>query len=159
MAKTKHAPDAKTETLRRHGTLHPRPAGVTDELFGNSDFFDRRDLVQVRYEMLRRVRTEGRPVNETAGRFGVSRPTYYKLDADFTREGLNGLLPRKRGPKGGHKLTDEIAAQLAAALDDDPSLDTASLVLMVRERFGIEVHPRSIERALLRQKKKASAVR
>ncbi len=155
MAKTKHAPDAKTEALRSHGTLHHRPADVTDELFGDSDFFDRRDLVQVRYEMLRRVRTEGRPVSETAGRFGVSRPTYYKRDADFTREGLSGLLPRKRGPKGGHKLTDEIVAQLAAARDDDPSVDTASLVLMVRERFGIEVHSRSIERALRRQKKKA----
>jgi transposase len=123
-------------------------------LFEGSEFFDRRDLLQVRYEMLRRVRTEGRPVTETAARFGVSRPTYYKLHADFEREGIGGLLPRKRGPKGGHKLSAEVIEALLEARDEDPSVDNDFLADLARRRFGIEVHPRSLERALKRPGKK-----
>lgn len=153
MPKTK-PPDPKHEALRRLGALHPRPMAVKDELFDKSDFFDRRDLVQVRYEMVRRVRQEDRPIAETAVRFGVSRPTYYKLSESFEREGITGLLPRKRGPKGGHKLRANVLEALRAARAKDPAVDTDSLVALVQRRFGVEVHPRTIERALLREKKR-----
>ena len=146
--------DTKTQIMETQGTLNPRPDAVEDELFVQSDFFDRRDLVQVRYEMLRRVRTDGLSISEVATRFGVSRPTYYRIETDFEREGLKGLLPRKRGPRDGHKLTAEVVDELRAARKADSSLDTASLVALVRTRFGIEVHPRTVERALVRQEKK-----
>jgi len=146
-------PDPKVKTLRRHGALHPQPETVADELFNESGFFDRRDLVQVRYEMLRRVRVEGRAVSETAARFGVSRPTYYKLDADFEAAGIVGLLPRKRGPKAGHKLTPEVVEALAAAAED-PAMDAEALAKLTRERFSREVHPRSVTLALRRREKK-----
>ena len=93
------SPDPKTDALRSVGALNPHPAAVKDEIFAGSDFFDRRDLVQVRYEMVRRVRTDGRPLAETATRFGVSRPTYYKLSAEFEREGICGLCPRSAVPR------------------------------------------------------------
>ena len=141
-------PDPKTEALRQQGTLHPAPASIVDPRFAGSDFFDARDLVQTRYEMLRRVRTEGHSVTETTMWYGVSRPTFYKLLAAFEREGLWGLLPRKRGPKGRHKLRPEVMAVLAAARQADPTLDTTRLVALVWEHFGIAVHPRTIERAL-----------
>ncbi len=147
-------PDPKAEVLRQLGTLHPRPAAIKDELFLDSDFFDRRDLVQVRYEMVRRVRTDGRPIAETATRFGVSRPTYYRLSTDFEREGIAGLLPRKRGPKGGYKLRPEMIEAIQAAQAQDPSADIATLVALAERRFGVAVHPRTLERALERQKKK-----
>ena len=47
--------DAKLRSLREQGTLNPRPQAVTDDLFTASEFFDPHDLVQVKYEMLRRV--------------------------------------------------------------------------------------------------------
>jgi len=147
-------PDAKAERLREHGVLNRRPADVTDELFRDSDFFDAQDLVQVRYEMLRRTRSEGRPVSEAAARFGVSRPTYYKVSADFEREGLPGLLPRKRGPKAGYKLTDDVLDELQRALDEDPSLHVSAVVDLAREQLGVPVHRRTVERALERRKKK-----
>jgi transposase len=147
-------PDPKTEALRREGALNPRPAAVQDELFQKSEFFDPRDLVQVRYELVRRVHHDGRPIAETAERFGVSRPTYYKLSAHFEREGLSGLLPRKRGPKGGHKLRAEVLEALEAAWASDPTVDTASLVELVQQRFGVRIHPRTLERALKRREKK-----
>jgi len=37
---------------------------------------------------------------------------------------------------------------------EDRSLAARRLVPLIRERFGIQVHPRSIERALMRQEKK-----
>jgi len=147
-------PDPKVETLRRHGALNPRPADVKDELFQHSEFFDPRDLVQVRYELVRRVLSDGHPISDAAKRFGVSRPTYYKLSASFEREGLTGLLPRKRGPKGGHKLRGEVLEALRAARAEDPDIDTTSLVELALQRFGIRVHPRTIERALQRLEKK-----
>ncbi len=147
-------PDPKNLALRSYGTLNPCPEQVRDEHFRDSDFFDPRDLVQVRYEMLRRVRVEGRPVSETAAGFGVSRPTYYKANKDFEADGLAGLVPRKRGPKGGHKLTAEVVGALQAALTEDPSLDAAALAELAHTRFGVLVHPRSVQRALVASKKK-----
>lgn len=145
--------DDKTRSLREQGALHPRPSDVKDELFDGA-FFDPRDVVQVRYEMLRRVNADGREVSEVAAGFGVSRPTFYKAKEDFEREGLPGLIPRKRGPKGGHKLTEEVLVELERRLQKDASLSSAALADLVREQFGREVHPRTVERALERRKKK-----
>lgn len=146
--------DPKLEALRGAGSLHPHPASVKDKLFADTDFFDPRDLVQVRYEMVRRVRVEGRPIGETAALFGVSRPTYYTLDANFEREGIAGLLPRKRGPKGGYKLREDVLEALSEARSMDPRIDTASLLELAWQRFEVEVHPRTLERALAQKKKR-----
>jgi hypothetical protein len=70
-------PDAKLQTLQQQGTLNPRPEDVRDELFLQNGFFDPRDLVQVKYEMLCRVETDGKSVTEAATRFGFSRPSFY----------------------------------------------------------------------------------
>ena len=54
----------KRAALRRHGCLHRHPERVRDERFINHEFFDPEDLVQVKYEMLRRVppgRRDGAP--------------------------------------------------------------------------------------------------
>ena len=50
--------DAKTAELNRSGTLNPHPEVIVDPLFQNNPFFDPRDLLQTRYEMLRRHRIE-----------------------------------------------------------------------------------------------------
>ena len=140
----------KDRALREGGTLHSGAHRVRDPLFQQNDFFDPRDLVQVRYEMLRRVRAEGVPVTEAVAHFGVSRPTYYQALAVFTQGGLAGLVPRKRGPKSGHKLTVEVTEWIAARRDREPSLKAAALTGLVAKRFGVRVHPRSLERALVR---------
>jgi len=145
--------DSKLHTLRESGTLNPRAARVTDQTFRASDFFDARDLVQVKYEMLRRVRVERTPVTRTAQTFGVSRPTFYQAQAAFERAGLGGLVPRKRGRRSAHKLTPEVMAYVQAARASEPQAITA-LVRQIQERFGVTVHPRSLERALGREEKK-----
>lgn len=146
-------PDAKLQALRGSGTLHPRPTRVADETFRGSDFFDARDLVQVKYEMLRRVRIDRARVTRTAKAFGVSRPTFYQAQAAFAQAGLGGLVPRKRGRRRAHKLTPEVMAYVTEArAGARPS--TAALVQQIEARFGVTVHPRSVERALGRAEKK-----
>ena len=98
----------KRQLLRQEGALNPRADAVTDEWFQQSEFFDPADSVQVKYEMLRQVQREGQSVIEAARAFGSSRPSFYQSQAAFEEAGLVGLLPHKRGPRGGHKLTAEV---------------------------------------------------
>jgi transposase len=146
--------DPKVDALKQRGALNPAPGAVSDPLFQGNDFFDPRDRVQVKYEMLRRARIDGEAVNDAAGAFGVSRPTFYQTQSAFQNEGLPGLLPKKRGPRGGHKLTQDVIDHIRECLTEDASLDSTELVRRVEERFRLHVHPRSIERALAREKKK-----
>ncbi|MEK7703389.1 MAG: helix-turn-helix domain-containing protein [Myxococcota bacterium] len=153
MTKTK-TPDPKVDALRQHGSLNPKPDKVADPLFASSAFFDRRDLVQVKYEMVRRVNADGLSVSRSAATFGFSRPSFYQAQAAIEREGLAGLIPKKRGPRRAHKLGTEAVAFLQEQLAQEPSLSSAELGRRVWQRLKLRVHPRSIERALARQKKK-----
>jgi len=155
MAEDPRYPD-KRAALRRNGCLHPHPEQVRDELFANHEFFDPQDMVQVKYEMLRRVRVEGWAVCRAAADFGLSRPSFYASRERFEKEGLVGLLPEKQGPKEGHKLTEEIVDFLERLAAEEPSLRAQDLAGRLRERFAVDVHPRSIERALGRRRKKNS---
>jgi len=148
------AADDKAAALRRHHALNPRPDAVIDPAFGSGDpFFDRRDLVQVKYEMLRRAREEGQPVSRAAAAFGFSRPSFYAARARFEAGGLPGLVPERPGPRRAHKLSEPVVEALAAERAADPSLGSADLARIAGERFGIRVHRRSVERALARRKK------
>ena len=153
MAKARR-PDPKRQALRAQGVLHRHAEAVTDALFHQYDFFDSRDLLQVKYEMLRRVEAEGHSVTAAAAAFGLSRPSFYEARTAWQREGLAGLLPKKRGPRRGHKLTPEVVGFLERRRAEDARVSAASLVREVEQHFGVRVHPRSVERALRRQEKK-----
>jgi transposase len=143
--------DPKEAALRAGRTLNPHPEAVADEAFAaGPEFFDARDLVQVKYEMVRRVRAEGQPVSRAAAAFGFSRPSYYQAAAAVDAAGLAGLVPARPGPRRAHKLTGEVAAFARQLREADPSLRSAEVAEEISERFGIAVHPRSVERALAR---------
>jgi len=147
----------KTSALRRHRALNPRPERVSDPAFGGDNpFFDPQDLVQVKYEMLRRVREEGQAIAQASTAFGFSRPSFYETQAAFARSGLPGLLPQRPGPRRAHKLSEEVMEALEEELDAVPGLNSAALARIVEERFGLRVHPRSVERALARRGKGGS---
>jgi hypothetical protein len=137
----------KASALRRHHALNPRPGQVADPAFnGANSFFDPEDLVQVKYEMLRRVREDGQA-------FGFSRPSFYEAQVAFERAGLPGLVPKRPGPRRAHKLSDAVLEVLAAARDAEPGLNSAALAALAEEHLGLHVHPRSVERALQRRGK------
>ena len=149
--------DPKVAALRAAGALHPRPDAVRDEVFGRHDFFDRRDRVQVKYEMLRRHQVDERPVTKVATAFGVSRQAFYAAETAFTTAGLAGLLPRPRGPKRAHKCTDEILDFVEQHRAEDRTGSAADWAQAVRVRFSVTLHPRSLARALVRRKKNRAA--
>ena len=146
--------DGKGKRLRQQSNLNPRAEKVSDPLFEQDAFFDPRDLMQVKYEMLRRVRVDDQPISKAAANFGFSRPTFYAIQQAFERCGLSGLLPKKRGPQRRHKLTDEIVDYLNDTIRKEGRLKASLLVERVQKRFGVKLHPRSIERGLDGAKKK-----
>ena len=150
----KRKSDAKEAALAETRTLNPRPEAVRDEQFVSSEFLDARDLVQVKYEMLREVSHEGTPKAQAAALYGLSRPTFYQAQDAFTRDGLAGLLPGQRGPKGAHKLTDEVMAFITRRQAEAPGLHAKALAEALHEELHLVVHPRSVERALARKKKR-----
>jgi transposase len=155
----RHREDPKVAALRAQRSLNPRPEAVTDEAFGASEFLDARDLVQVKYEMVRRVRVEGDAVSRSAAAFGFSRPSFYEAAAAVDAAGLAGLVPARPGPRRAHKLTPEIVAFAVGQLAADPTLRSNDLADAIAARFGVQVHPRSVERALARSRTPKSAGR
>ena len=147
--------DEKLRALRASHTLHPHPEGVRDPLFtSGSPFFDPRDLVQVKYELLRRVRVDGSSVSQATLLFALSRPTFYAAQSAWEQAGISGLLPQSTGPRQAHKLTDEIVAELRPLAN---TMSAAELARWLHEQRDLIVHPRSIERALARAAKKGGS--
>ena len=145
--------DAKSQALREQGSLNPRSSRVTDPLFQDTAFFDSKDLVQVKYEMLRRVQTDKHSVTAAARAFGFSRPSYYQAQAAFESGGLPALVRKRPGPRSAHKLSEAVRQFIEQRKATDSSLRSTDLARLVQEHFRRSVHPRSIERALQRQKK------
>lgn len=101
---------------------------------------------------VRRHQADGVAIANIAATFGVSRPTYYKAQNALQSAGLAGLLPGKRGPKGGHKVSDEVIAFVAELKTKNPALTTSQCLHAIEEHFGVKVHRRSLERALAHKK-------
>lgn len=147
----RRARDAKAEELAASRTLNPHPEAVRDAAFASEEFFDPRDVVQVKYEMVRRVTADGVSVTEASSAFGFSRQSYYTAAQALSEGGLAALVPARPGPRGAHKLTDEVLDHLEALRAEQPGMRTADLVAAVADRFGVTVHARSVERALARR--------
>ena len=93
MAPRGSSADPKVTALRESRCLNPHPEQVTDEAFLADAFFDARDAVQVKYEMVRRVSVDGAPVTATAAAFRArSRSEPTRCSARWSR-------PSKR-PRG-----------------------------------------------------------
>ncbi len=139
---------SKRQALQASGTFNSRHARVRHRLFQGSEFFDPQDLLQLKYESLRALQQDDYSLAQAASEFGLSRPTLYQAQAHFQTQGLEGLLPAKRGPKGAHKLRPELLDQLRQWVAAEPALRTRQLAKRVRQRFKLKVHPRTLEKAL-----------
>lgn len=144
----------KRQALDQNGTLNRNADKVADPKFRNIAFFDPNDIVQVKYEMLRSVQKNGAGVSKASKTFGFSRITFYKVSKAFKESGLTGLLPRRKGPRRAHKLTGEVMEFVSRLVEQKPDIKSAELVEKIKDRFNLSVHKRSIERAILKSKKK-----
>jgi len=142
----------RVEALREEGTLNPTPEHVRDPKFQGNEFFDPHDIVQVKYEMLRRVSVENASVSAATEDYGVSRPTYYQTKASFDKAGIAGLVPQKRGPRGPHKFRGEALEFVQQLLVAGEPVRARELAKLVRQKFDLNIHPRTIERAVAGKK-------
>jgi len=140
MARREPGEDPKAAALREARCLNPHPERVSDAAFLAGEFFDARDAVQVKYEMVRAVTVDKVPVTAAAAAFGYSRPSYYQAAAALERSGLEGLVPARPGPRRAHKLTAEILAWAEQALAADPALRPAALAVPIEANFGVRAH-------------------
>lgn len=146
---TKHnGKRSKADNLREEGTLNPTPEKVRDSKFQDGGFFDPRDAVQVKYEMLRRVSLENASVTNATQEYGVSRPTYYQAKSNLEKAGISGLVRKKPGPRGPHKVQSQILAFIKKRLVPGEPIRARELATSIRKELGLEVHPRTIERAV-----------
>lgn len=146
----------KRAYLRAAGVLNPFPERVNDPLFhDHAAFFDATDLLQVRYEMLRAHRLDHHRVVALCQRYGISRQSFYNVQARFDAAGTAGLLSRKPGPHGPSKLTTDVVQFVERQLHEDPTRRARALVRQLEEQFGTRCHPRTLEKLLkdLRSKK------
>jgi transposase len=144
----------KRTLLRKQGLLHPHPEAVIAPLFQGGGFFDPQDLLQVKYEMLRRVQVDQTTVSQAAQEAGLSRPAFYQAQASLQDGGLAGLIPQRPGPRGAHKLTAPVLAFLKQKRTTQPELTFSELAQEAAREFAIQIHPRTIERVLAQRQKK-----
>lgn len=148
MLNKRYRKPSKADVLLEEGTFSPAPEKVLDPKFREIEFFDPRDVVQVKYEMLRRVAVENASVTDVAQEYGVSRPTYYQAKTKLEAAGIAGLVPKRPGPRGPHKIQGEVLAFLKKRLVPGEPIRARALAVLIRRELGIEVHPRTIERAV-----------
>jgi transposase len=139
---------SKLDALAEDGALNPAAEKVRDPKFQEDGFFDPHDIVQVKYEMLRRALVEKASVTDVSEEYGVSRPTFYQAKTDFEQSGVAGLVPKKRGPRGPHKVQGEALAFLKAQISPGEPIRARELAKSLLMELGVEVHPRTIERAI-----------
>ncbi|MCQ8832022.1 helix-turn-helix domain-containing protein [Streptomyces malaysiensis] len=122
-------------------SLNPHPEKVTDAVFLASPFCDPRDVVQVKYEMVRRVRVDKVPVAQAARAFGYCRQAFYEIAAVLDAGGPGSLVPGKPGPKGPVKLTATVMDRIDAWLAAEEGLTSKDIAERIAEEFGFTVHP------------------
>ena len=135
----------KADTMRKNGSFNHRADEVSNVIFKRFGFFDACDLMQVKYEMLRAVEKDNLDVSSASEAFGFSRVSYYQIKKDFDENGIAGLMPKKRGPKGSRKVSqDDI--EFARSLVGTHT--KAQIVLRLKEERGVEISKRTLERQL-----------
>ncbi len=144
----------KADYLKESGTFNPNASNVRDELFISNGFFDPHDIIQVKYEMLRKVNKEECSIKDAAHLFGISRQYYYKLKEAFDQGGLRGLLPSKRGPRGAFKIKGEIISFIESLLGEESGLTNQQIAQKVKDQFKVSPNPRTIERKRKEGKKR-----
>ena len=155
-----HGDRDKSRALAQERTLHPARGRVRAALFReHPTFFDARDELQVKYEMLRAHFIDGQPVTAVCAAFGYSRQTFYLLRDRLGQRGLAGLRDGRPGPVGPVKCTPEVVAYLRAQRETDPTLPIPTLVERLDHDHGVRLHRRTVERLLGGAARKKNAAR
>ena len=109
----KRPADAKNRALKEHGCLNPHAETVRDELFVSNAFFDPRDLLQVKYEMLRALdeaqcELERRRAEPGQGLDERQRKRILALASDFPRLWNDPATPHRERKRMARLLIEDV---------------------------------------------------
>lgn len=138
----------KVDFLKSQSLLNPRPERVTHPLFETIEFFDRLDLPQVRYEMLRAARVEQTPVAEACRLLGFSREYFYRLERAFTERGYVALLGSPMGRPPLLALNQEIINFIVHRKLELPKLSGEKLRKEILQLYKVDCSRRTVERII-----------
>jgi transposase len=145
----------KRRALQQEGTLHPARTRVRARLFWEHPiFFDARDELQVKYEMLRAHFVDEQAVTDVCAAFGYSRQTFYILRRRFARRGIAGLRDGRPGRVGPVKCTPDVVEFLQAQRAADPALSVPELQERLARERDVRLHRRTVERVVGRRPRK-----
>ena len=83
-------------------------------------------------------------VTQVSDEYGVTRPAFYQAKAGFEGAGIAGLVPRKRGLQGPHKIQSEVLAFLETQVSPGEPIRARELTNLVRASSASILHPRTI---------------
>jgi len=138
----------KDDALRESGCFNANHEKVTAGIFRSTPFFDRKDIVQVKYEMVRAASNGEGSITEIAEAFGFSRKSFYQASDAFNGGGLNALVPKKTGPKSAHKLNHDTQKFIDTYLADNKKAKASEISAAIEAKMGVKIHPRTIHRFL-----------
>ena len=137
---------ADPDLLKRAKCLNLEPERVQDPNFiQQTDFFDPKDIVQVKYEFLRRCEVEKKEVASTCHDFGFSRTTYYNVQRAFYNGGLPQLMGKPRGRQKPIKLTETVLGFLIAEKARNNNLAAKEMAKRLKERHQVDLTERMIQ--------------
>ena len=142
----------KEEILKKNGTYNRRHGSVRKPGFLEGGFYDSRDIVQVKYEMLRDAEDSGKAIGTVAGEFGFSRTAYYNIKESFEKNGMSSLVPEKPGPKQPRKLTMALCAFIDEYAATHPKVSAAEIAAAILSEKGEIISKRTIERYAAKKK-------
>ena len=143
--------ESKDDILKAGGTYNRAHKSVTADEFQHGVFFDPKDLAQVKYEMLRSVAKDGVSISDAAEKYGLSRQPYYISKNAVENQGLVGLIPQKRGPKGSHKLGVQAEEFIDRYMKEHPNANSAEINRELAKATGIQVHNRTVSRYMAKK--------
>lgn len=144
--------DDKVKFLKENGSFNRNASSVTSPLFKSNTYFDAKDLVQVKYEMLRAVKNNELSVSEASRQFGFSRTAYYKTEKRFMEAGVDGLCLQKTGPKSPAKVTGDVLSFASDLKTRRPDITNDEIIREIRTQRGVTIHKRSLQRERAKKK-------
>ncbi len=136
----------KIDFLKSQGLLNPRPERVTHPLFKTLEFFDPRDLPQVRYEMLRAARVEQASVTKACKLLGFSREYFYRLERAFIERGYIALVGSPKGRPPLLALNQEIVHFIVHRKLEQPRMSGEELSKEILKLYKVDCSGRTVER-------------
>jgi transposase len=138
----------KDDVLKENGCFNANHEKVSAAVFNSIPFFDKKDIVQVKYEMVRAASNNEGSITDIADAFGFSRKSYYQISGAFNSGGLYALVHRKTGPKTAHKLNADVQGFINTYLGENRGASANEISAAIEAEMRVRIHPRTIYRFL-----------